>query len=225
MGVSGQDSKVSWQTTDLPFKMAIFVIEQLVGRVGQQHRTRGIINANLVGYKHTHNRSPFAPDGAVGQVARAFSEELIDMHIICDHPTKRDSSKRASCQQQAAAEKRELQLIISRNELQLLLNTSDDSAEHAAKISNSQKKIVGLENALKRQQLPSAFVDKCSKFVSGYNSYGKGKVTFEVAPTQADPCVAKMAVDGDVDFLSYLEIPTLQCMLNRMDKTEWEISC
>ena len=91
MGVSGQD-KVSWQTADLPFKMAIFVIEQLVGRVGRQRRTRGVIDANLVGYKTTHDQSPFAPDGAIGQVARAFSEELIDMHIICDHPTKRDSS-------------------------------------------------------------------------------------------------------------------------------------
>lgn len=125
------------------------------------------------------------------------------MHILCDHPTERHPAKRASCQRRAVSEKNEIELVVKRNELQSLLNTPDDTIEHGTKIAATQKKIVTLENALKRERLPADFSEKCGAFVSGHykNSDGKGALTFEVAPLQADPCVAKMAINRDVDFV------------------------
>ena len=106
---------------------------------------KGVIDPSLVGYKHTHRESSFQPNEAVTQVARAFSDELIDMHIVCDHPTERNPSKRASCGSRANIEKCAIELIIRRSELQSLLNTHDDSSEHATKIDATQKRIVKLE--------------------------------------------------------------------------------
>jgi hypothetical protein len=59
----------------------------------RRRRLKGAIHANLLGYKCIHDSSPFEPDGAVIQVARAFSESLIDIQIICDHPTECHPSK------------------------------------------------------------------------------------------------------------------------------------
>jgi len=82
-----------------------------------------------------------------------------------------------------------------------VLNNPDDSSQQAQKIEDMQKKIRGLENTLKRRQLPPDFSQSCRAFVSGYNSDKKGKIMMESALTQADPCAAKMAVDGDADFI------------------------
>ena len=166
----------------------------------RQRRLKGGIDANLLGYKYVHDRSPFAPDSAVAHVAQAFSDSLVDIHIICDHPTERHPSKRASCQRRANREKRAIQLITTRAHLQSLLNEQDASSEHATKINDAQKKLRSLENALKRQELPADFSQRLEEFVGSFESENKGNITMEVAPTQADPCLAKMAVNGDVDF-------------------------
>jgi hypothetical protein len=64
-----------------------------------------------------------------------------------------------------------------------------------------QKKIRSLENALKRQQLPRDFSSRLEEFVCAYSSKENGDMTIEIAPTQADPCIAGMAVAGDIDFI------------------------
>jgi len=64
-----------------------------------------------------------------------------------------------------------------------------------------QKNLRSLESSLKRGQLSPEFSQRLEEFVDGYNSGDEGDITFEIAPTQADPCVAKMAVDGDIDFI------------------------
>lgn len=78
-------------------------------------------------------------------------------------------------------------------------------------IDDLQKKIRGLENSLKRK-LPPDFIQKLKSFVATYNLEGKGDISIEVAPTQADPCLAKLAIDfkidaiisGDSDFAMYV---------------------
>jgi len=134
MGITGQD-KVSWQTEDLPFEIVHFLLEHIAARAHQhcdrhsddqqqqrRRRLKGAIDANLVGYKYIHDRSPFTPDGAVEHLSRAFSNALVDNRIICDHPTERHPSKRASCQRRAKLEKQAIELIVVRAQLQSLLN-------------------------------------------------------------------------------------------------------
>jgi hypothetical protein len=88
-----------------------------------------------------------------------------------------------------------------RAHLQLLLNNGDGSSEHASKVSSLQKKICMIENFLNRQRLSPDFSRRLEEFVEEYDSENKGEITFEVAPMQADQCVAGMLVTGDVDFI------------------------
>ena len=205
MGVSGQN-KCLWQTTTLSFDDVLFALEQLLSQ--QQSilptdcsRTRVVIDANIIGYKYTHTRSPLTPDGAVQEIAKAFSRRRIDVHIICNHPTNCHHSKQASCQQRAKTEKQQIQLIAQRNRLQQLLYNPDDSVEHGSEINNLQKKISRLENAVKQEQLPPDFAHRCKAFVKSFDFQEKGKITFEIAPFQADPCLAKCVIDREADFI------------------------
>jgi hypothetical protein len=205
MGISGQD-KSSWQTDLIAIAIAIFVLEQLLGinqgasNAVTRRRLKLCLDANLLGYKYMSERSPFDPIAAVMHIATALSELLIDVVIISDHPTNRHPSKRASCKRKADAEKAAMRLIIARSQLQFLLSSHDSSQsnERAKRIDEMQKRIRSLENVLSRG-LPSDFVPKLEEFVAGYKSEGKGDITIEVVPTQADPCAAKLAVDGVVD--------------------------
>ena len=64
-----------------------------------------------------------------------------------------------------------------------------------------QKKMPSLESQLKWSQLPGDFSQKLQHFVAGYNNQNKGDINIEVAPTQADPCLAQLAVNGDIHFI------------------------
>jgi hypothetical protein len=50
------------------------------------------MDANLVGYRHLGNRSPFDPDQAVFHIAKASTDKLVDVVIGADgkthHPSK-----------------------------------------------------------------------------------------------------------------------------------------
>jgi hypothetical protein len=117
------------------------------GAAATSAATKVGIDANLLGYKYVHDRSSFTPDGAVAHVARAFSDSRVDVHIVCDNPTERHPSKRATCDRQAEAEKRGIELIIARAQLQSLLNVQDDSSQRVTDINARQKRIRSLENA------------------------------------------------------------------------------
>jgi hypothetical protein len=114
MGISGQNY-CSWQTGKLPFEIVIFLLEKIASHV----RDRDVrdaeevpqqqlppqclkvgMDANFLGFKYANTRKLLEPDGAIwNMIAKAFSEKLIiDVIIICDHPTKRHSLKRASCE-------------------------------------------------------------------------------------------------------------------------------
>jgi hypothetical protein len=64
-----------------------------------------------------------------------------------------------------------------------------------------QKKIQSLENALKQLQLPPDFSLRLEEFVCAYSSKEKGDIAIEITLTQADPCIAGMAVASNVDFI------------------------
>ena len=133
------------------------------------------------------------PDAAVFRIAQAFSSVYVDVKIVCDHPSKRHPSKRATCKRKGDAEKGDIKLVIARAVLHsLMTNGQDDgsSSERAASIHDKQKEIRSLEKTSKRR-LPSDFTTKLEKSIAGFNSEGKGEIEMEIAPTQADPCLAQ----------------------------------
>ena len=106
------------------------------------------IDANLLGFKYVNTQKSLETDGAIWNIAKAFSALLIDLIIICDHPTKQHSSKRASCYHRGIAEKDTIELIVARSQLQSLL--SDSTSKRMTDINAMQKWIRSLENASKR---------------------------------------------------------------------------
>lgn len=91
--------------------------------------------------------------------------------------TSRSDAKRVPFQRRSNIPKKEVRLVLARARLQSLLNEQDDSAEHSKRIGVAQKKIRSLENALKRQQLPSDFSEKLIEFVRDFEADGKGAMT------------------------------------------------
>jgi 5'-3' exonuclease len=212
MGVSGQDN-LSWQTGHLPLNIVVFLLEQirstvnptnappaneLVPRLEQQRdRLKLGIDASLVGFKYVHDKSSLLPDRAIQIIGTALSRLLIDVVILLDGK-ERHPSKRATCKRKGDAERDSIQLLVARSSLQSLLDDGENSAEGAKKVHDLQKKIRGLENSLKRK-LPSNFDQNLQDFVDGYKPEGKGIISIETAPFQADPCLAQLAVAGDID--------------------------
>ena len=117
------------------------------------------------------------------------------------------------CECQANAKKQEIKLIVARSQLQSLLNAQDDSSEceHMSKINDVQRQICSLENAMK-QGLPPNFSQNIQAVVAGFILEGRSDVTFEIAPTQADPCLAQLTVSGKINtMLQILCLRTFHC--------------
>ena len=111
---------------------------------------------------------------------------------------KRHHSKRAFCKRRADQDKAHLQRIELRTRLVPLLhepNPTDETEKEKKAIST---KLRALE-AQTRQILPTNFVAALTDFQQEYNSLGKGIIFIGHAPWQADPCIAKAAIDGDIE--------------------------
>jgi hypothetical protein len=87
-----------------------------------------------------------------------------------------------------------------------------------------QKKIRSLKNALKQQQLPPDFSSRLEEFVCAYSSKENGDIAIEIAPTQADPCIAGMALAGDVNFIISKDSDFAMYVVP-VDAGDWLISC
>ena len=79
----------------------------------------------------------------------------------------------------------------------------DDTPERETQLSATRKKLTKAENASSKK-FPHNFVDELQLSIEEYKQKlgeSASKVTFKVAPTQADPCIAKLVVDGAADAL------------------------
>jgi hypothetical protein len=106
----------------------------------------------------------------------------------------------STCERKAKAEKDSIKLLVARTLLQSLLNEGGNTVEGSKRVHDLQRGIRGLENSLKRR-LPSNFNDSLNTLVDRYDSNGKGDISILTAPYQADPCLAKLAVSGEVDVI------------------------
>lgn len=91
----------------------------------------------------------------------------------------------------------------------LELSCAGDDAEKIRKITDEIRKLEKVESW---SSLPADFVPRLQELVSKYESHGKGEITAEVAPFQADPSIADIALrggceailSGDSDFAMYV---------------------
>jgi hypothetical protein len=181
MAISGCTS-ILWRSKDLSFETIAYLIQIWFERRrtklpsgSTRARPKVVIDANLVAYGHLSKKSPIMPDGAVEIIARAFSEKGIDVSIVCDHPTKRHPSKRATCERQGKRIKAGFKRIHASMELQSLLALPEESRD-CNQINELQKTIRKCENAENRS-LPEDFVENLSAFVEHYGSSEEGTLS------------------------------------------------
>lgn len=210
--------QILWKTVKIPIDLALLVIQNVMSserarkieenaasdpstpEQAQRPRPKIGMDANLVAYKHLGGRTGFSPVESVMHIAETLSEKHYNVVIGADHPTNRHPSKRATCKQRADDQKNGIRLAISRADLQLVLSEKDieSEAQHAKDVKDAQSRIEKLERQVARR-FPPEFAANMTKEVNEYNPEGKGEVSSFIAPTQADPCLAKMVVDGDLD--------------------------
>ena len=222
MGLSG--TKIfAWKTVKIPFDVALSSVETMIhssksALKGGANADQAVANtasadqavtntsctvaidANLIAYKYVTDGSSISPVGAVLIIARAFIQRGWNVIIVCDNPLKRHASKRATIQRVSKQKKATIQAQILRFELHSI-QAMNDSTEKATQLEATMKKLTTAENTMSRI-FPPAFSDTLDISIQNYKQeLGKdaSKVTFKVAPTQADPCIAKLVVDGSAD--------------------------
>lgn len=207
MGIQGQAS-ILWKSTAVPVdKVAILVwqrFSQHRKHFGQndprsRQRPRIGIDANFVGFKHID--SSLGPVAFLQAVICTFTRHDVncDVVVICDGPN-RHHSKRATIERKANRERQRISLIEVRNKLEQAQNTKS-CFENEAGIAKLVQQVRHLERQQQRT-LPRDFIPLIEAFVAGHNHSSPSeaaRVTLETAPTQADPCLADLAVAGKID--------------------------
>jgi hypothetical protein len=95
--------------------------------------------------------------------------------------------------------KESIKLLETKDRLQSLLSNRRDEASPADVQTRSTNYKEQFVEVLSRQ-FPSDFTQKLKKLLTTTRRKNdRGKITMEVAPTQAHPCVANLAMDGDAD--------------------------
>ena len=120
--------------------------------------------------------------------------------VVADHPKKRHPSKRATFQRVGNKKKATINAKIWRFEVHST-QAMNDTPEKVSQLKAAIKKLSSAENAMSKM-VPPQFADALQLSIETYKQElgeSGSKVTLIVAPTQADPCVAKLVVDGDAD--------------------------
>lgn len=215
MGISGQNN-IAWKSNEISFENVIFLLrmvhqEQVGPQIASNEsataatntttamdtRPKMTIDAFLLAYKYIyHQKNSISPVQAIKIIASSIAEKCIDVILDLDGD-KRHESKRASVQRRTARDKAKVRQLEVRSKLVPLLheaNETDDTREEKKVLS---KELRTLETAGNRF-LPHNFADLIKEFQSTYQSNGKGTITIGNAPFQADPNIAKAAIDGKV---------------------------
>jgi hypothetical protein len=193
MGIQGQGSLL-FKSKEIEFNNIIYLIEHRHAereRSGLTSRLRPkvTIDASLIGYKYLG--TSLHPSNGVHIICTALANRNIDVLIVCDPPT-RHHSKRAYYQRVGKNEMERLKIMLCRMELSCAGNDS----EKIRQISDDIRK---LEKGESRTSLPANFVERLQELVSTYDSGGKGVMSVEIAPFQADPSIADIALSGGCD--------------------------
>ena len=206
MGIQGQAS-ILFKSKEIGLDDLIYLLDQhYVERKRSQLTSRACpkvtIDASLLGYKFLG--TSLHPSNGVFLVCTILASRNIDVLLICDPPT-RHHSKRAHQLRVGKKEKAKLMLMLCRMELSRVR----DSNDMVGKLTSEIRK---LEKAVGQAFLPEDFITKLQAFVTGYSANGKGELSIEISPFQADPSIANVAllggceaiISGDSDFSMYI---------------------
>lgn len=193
MGVQSQGALL-FKSKEILFDDIVYLLEQLhterkrgTPPLTLRVRPKVTIDASLIAYKFLG--TTLHPSDGVFIISTALANRNIDVLIICDPPT-RHHSKRAHHQRVGKRESTKLRLMLCRIEL----SQSGDNLERMNTISNEIRK---LEKAESRISLPGDFGTRLHKLHQDYkHQAGKGQITIETAPFQADPSIADVAIRG-----------------------------
>jgi hypothetical protein len=204
MGIN-QQHDILYRSRPVEFRHVCYLLEKrFEGVKDKTTRTKPtvVIDASLIGYSFI--TQPCGPIGGVIVLAQAFSGESFNVIIIFDNK-KRHHSERATIMGEANRERARVQCTQSRVELATLLQ--HESVDDKDRISELQKQIRKKEGQASRG-LPKNFVEEITKFGNEFDDKGRGSITVDAAPFQADPDVAGLAltfavdaiISGDFDF-------------------------
>lgn len=210
MGIQSQNALL-FKSNEMEFNDIVYLIEQRHAErrrsttpnpITARVRPKVTIDASLIGYKFLGNS--LHPSDGVLIICRALANRNIDVLIICDPPT-RHHSKRAHHQRVGKKEKDKLKLMLCRMEL----SRAGDDSDKIRRVTNEIRK---LEKGESRAFLPLNFVARLQELASKFDAHGKGEIMVEIAPFQADPSIADVALrggceaifSGDSDFAMYV---------------------
>ena len=199
MGISSQRD-ITWKSKKVDFDHVVFLVKD-VHRQRQQKklttrsRPKISIDASLLGFRFIG--STFKPSTAVKIIASSLAEKGIDVVINFDGPN-RHHSKRASCARRAATDTAQIDRLNCRNMLVPLINEPNPTPDIEEQKKELSKKLRSLEAKTDRV-LPTDFVQDLKSWHQQYKPDGRGCIFAKDAPWQADPCIAKGAIDGAID--------------------------
>ena len=143
------------------------------------------IDANALGFKRLQQCV-----GHVSSAAEHLSHEDMDVHVFCDNEMNRHFSKLDHYKRCVDRDKLYLKLIELRSEMARICREGGETKETAEKIQQTEKTL--------RNKLPISFVSDLKESLRRSDALG---VTVTVAPYQADPCIAREALDADIDLI------------------------
>ena len=206
MGIQSQGALL-FKSKEISLDDMVYLLEHLHAerrRSGLTLRVRPMvtIDASLLAYKYLG--TTLHPSDSIFFISKVMAKRNVDVLIICDPPACHHL-KRAHHQRVGKKEITKLQLVLYRMELA----RSGGDAQRVMKLTNDIQK---LEKADGRTTLPADFVGKLTNAISDNQSDGRGVITIDTAPYQADPSIADIAIrggceailSGDSDFSMYV---------------------
>ncbi len=149
-------------------------------------------DANAIGYKH-RSRSILA----IREAAQAFVQKGVDVTIVFDGES-RHQSKRDAINRRASRAKDQVELVELRSQLLAIGVGPNATDEDVAKADEIGSKIRRLE-AASSVGLPSNFVAQVKSQLDPIATQFSGQIKFMVAPHQADPSLARLALRREVE--------------------------
>mmetsp|Transcript_15112 Transcript_15112/g.37013 ORF Transcript_15112/g.37013 Transcript_15112/m.37013 type:complete len:286 (-) Transcript_15112:335-1192(-) len=136
---------------------------------------------------------------AVFLIAKCFAERGVDVILDADG-TRRHHSKRAHQDRVASKDRLRIELLGLRASLGQLIHQPNPTDEIIAEKDELTKTIKTKEKQYQRS-LPSDFVVNLEKLAQSWTSKSKNGVSISLERSlwQADPTIAKRAIDGDID--------------------------
>ena len=202
MGLTGQN-QILWKSAAISFDNVIYFIDthhktrKDSGSINRE-RPRISVDVSLLAYKFLY-RPPFSASHGVMEIARSFADRGIDVILDLDGEN-RHHSKRAYVDRRAKMDRNRIDLIQHRADLAQILNTPNHDSDMQANLNALVKDIQSKEKNI-AVKLPKDLFDDLKNFAEVYEGTSGSRITVSQTLWQADPTIAKRAIDGEVDVI------------------------